>query len=171
MPRAMPESTGFAVARPMNATGRPFQDDMLWSIRIDKEWAQARRTMPAAQGGGALRPSAGSFRVPRSGDEVTVWGLRDRSELNGARGEVLGASLDSSGRVEVRVFTSEGSRKMRIQPRRLFTSSASSPSLLQDDGGDARSAFSVGAWSGSGGSAGLAAQIISVILYFGLVPH
>mmetsp|Transcript_130704 Transcript_130704/g.326109 ORF Transcript_130704/g.326109 Transcript_130704/m.326109 type:complete len:177 (+) Transcript_130704:100-630(+) len=135
-----------AVASHMNATGQPFQDDNLLKARHHREMLASphpfnlsRQTFgrfhTSLRGGKDLdnENSAAPYRLPLSGEPVTIWGLRSRQELNGARGEIVSETPDHSGRVKVSLISADGtSRRMRIQPRKLFAS-CSSPALLGED--------------------------------------
>eukprot|EP00444_Apocalathium_aciculiferum_P072166 CAMPEP_0183551038 /NCGR_PEP_ID=MMETSP0371-20130417/67234_1 /TAXON_ID=268820 /ORGANISM="Peridinium aciculiferum, Strain PAER-2" /LENGTH=191 /DNA_ID=CAMNT_0025755423 /DNA_START=62 /DNA_END=637 /DNA_ORIENTATION=- len=90
-----------------------------------------------------------SYKAPSAGDEVALVGLRRRRELNGAHGQVVGAAVDSGGRIEVRVLGAGGvSRTMMIRAGNLMplgrprttVRSTSTPSLrsLADDSSSVR---------------------------------
>eukprot|EP00928_Gymnodinium_smaydae_P019330 TRINITY_DN1739_c8_g1_i1.p1 TRINITY_DN1739_c8_g1~~TRINITY_DN1739_c8_g1_i1.p1 ORF type:complete len:174 (+),score=27.30 TRINITY_DN1739_c8_g1_i1:156-677(+) len=127
-------------------TVNPVQADILWRKALDREldiWAHGLvgEQTPAELSG--ARPSAEPFRLPREGEPVSIFGVRKRPELNGARGEVLSGGMDASGRVSVRVFDSSvdlangKSKRMNIQASCLIPlrHAASSPTLLGGDEG------------------------------------
>merc|ERR1719401_3396382 len=58
------------------------------------------------------------YRVPAPGDEVRLSGLRSRPQLDGALGEVVGAT-DEEGFVTVRLDTEGAPRTMKVRPQRL----------------------------------------------------
>mmetsp|Transcript_49529 Transcript_49529/g.78425 ORF Transcript_49529/g.78425 Transcript_49529/m.78425 type:complete len:208 (+) Transcript_49529:66-689(+) len=72
------------------------------------------------------------YRCPMKGEEVTVYGIQRRGDLNGARGVIVDGGVDDRGRVVVRVYDNSakidsGSRRMRIKYRNLVPAR---PSIL-----------------------------------------
>lgn len=64
------------------------------------------------------------YRCPMKGEPVTVTGMCRRSDLNGARGEIIDGNMDERGRIAVNIFKSSvdpdrGSRRMMIQCKKL----------------------------------------------------
>lgn len=132
------------VKMPLN----PITENIVWRTRCDTElktWAKSLVENDPKQRHSSV------YRVPMLGEGVTVTGMQRRSELNGARGEVISDHPDEHGRVTVRILDGiGGSRKMKIQSHRLLPSkSSSSPALglssyLDDDRSSVRSVSHVG---------------------------
>mmetsp|Transcript_47466 Transcript_47466/g.120447 ORF Transcript_47466/g.120447 Transcript_47466/m.120447 type:complete len:191 (-) Transcript_47466:82-654(-) len=127
----------------------PINEDLIWKAHLDKELDEFCKAKVGAGTGwlhGCQRsqPQATEYRVPAPGDEVAIVGIRRRPEMNGARGEVVGAGIDASGRVAVRI-SGPGSRTMMVRASQLMplrprttARSSSTPALLRrvdDDGG------------------------------------
>lgn len=74
------------------------------------------------------------YRCPMPGEPVTVSGMCRRSDLNGARGEIVDSNMDERGRIIVRIFNSSvdadsGSRRMKILCKKLVPARSSLPHL------------------------------------------
>lgn len=74
------------------------------------------------------------YRCPLPGEPVTITGMCRRSDINGARGEVVDNNADERGRICVRVFNdgldaNKGSKKMKIALRSLVPARGYLPKL------------------------------------------
>lgn len=95
-------------------------------------WA---RSLSATHGVAPLQDGVSScYRCPLLDEPVTIWGMSRRSDLNGARGEIIDGMADERGRIAVRVYNSSknpdrGSRRMMVQVRNLVPSRPCLPPL------------------------------------------
>lgn len=78
----------------------------------------------------------GFYRMPGLGETCTLWGMRQRPELNGKNAEILLQSPDEHGYFTVRVLDKErhlssgsrGCRTMKVHPHRLHPEGIREPS-------------------------------------------
>lgn len=64
------------------------------------------------------------YRCPMLGEPVTITGMGRRTDLNGARGEIVDPNADDRGRITVRIFNDSsnadrGAKRMKVDLRKL----------------------------------------------------
>mmetsp|Transcript_8828 Transcript_8828/g.9652 ORF Transcript_8828/g.9652 Transcript_8828/m.9652 type:complete len:120 (+) Transcript_8828:57-416(+) len=96
----------------------PFKEAQIYQGLCDKEFRSWVKNFVEPRLAEKSRDGCSYYRLPVTGDVVTINGLRRRNELNGVRAKVLSGKQDEFGRITVRI-DAEGNRTMKIQPFRL----------------------------------------------------
>lgn len=96
----------------------PFKEAQIYQGLCDKEFRSWVKNFVEPRLAEKSQDGCSYYRLPVTGDVVTINGLRRRNELNGIRAKVLSGKQDEFGRITVRI-DAESNRTMKIQPFRL----------------------------------------------------